>query len=245
MSFFSRAATLVASVAVIACAGSALAVNVPMSAKVGPCPTTPGEGLNGKGWFYNTSDTIWADMYAHMTEPADFMYMSRLVNTNGSTGYVNNSESNVQGLLGSSSMMIMPDSAGTHAIDGVILRYTGYICISQPTTLTFGVLSDDGFQLDIGGIRVAEFVGQRGPGVTTGEATFSMAGLYAIDLLYFANNQGTSGVNLLWNGGGNAGTVNGAGDLTLVPTEVLFKVPAPGAAALVGMGGLLASRRRR
>ncbi len=63
------------------------------------------------------------------------------------------------------------------------LTLSGYIYI-PPGTHAITVLSDDGFELEIGGIDFSAFEGTRGTDGTTRIADFD-GGLYQIDMLYF------------------------------------------------------------
>jgi hypothetical protein len=91
----------------------------------------------------------------------------------------------------------------------------------------------------MGSMLVTQFDGDRGFGLSSETATFTEPGLYPIDLLYWANDVGASGVELLW----NAGTTQ---PLTVIPQSSLYRdVPSPGSVLLLGMAGFALVRRRR
>lgn len=68
------------------------------------------------------------------------------------------------------------------------LTLTGYIYI-PPGVHEIKVVSDDGFELEIGGVDFSEFTGGRGPDGTARVADFD-GGLYEIDMLYFDGGGG-------------------------------------------------------
>jgi hypothetical protein len=69
--------------------------------------------------------------------------------------------------------------------DAFAARYTGLINIRTPGTKTFAVGSDDGYQLQIGGVTVAEFQNNRSPAMDTRRATFNEIGVYPFQLVYW------------------------------------------------------------
>ena len=68
------------------------------------------------------------------------------------------------------------------------LTLSGYIYI-PPGVHEIKVVSDDGFELEIGGVDFSEFTGGRGPDGTARVADFE-GGLYEIDMLYFDGGGG-------------------------------------------------------
>jgi MYXO-CTERM domain-containing protein len=69
--------------------------------------------------------------------------------------------------------------------DAFSARYTGLINIRTAGTKTFAVASDDGYQLQIGGVTVSEFQGNRATRMETRRATFAEAGVYPFQLVYW------------------------------------------------------------
>ncbi|MHC4556292.1 MAG: lamin tail domain-containing protein, partial [Planctomycetota bacterium] len=85
------------------------------------------------------------------------------------------------------------------AVDNFAVRFTGFIFAPSPGIRYFGVSSDDGFSLWIGGQLVGEFANPRTPATTdviqkgtAGTMTFDFpaAGSYYMVLDYFENNWG-------------------------------------------------------
>ena len=68
------------------------------------------------------------------------------------------------------------------------LTLSGYIYI-PPGVHEIKVVSDDGFELEIGGVDFSEFTGGRAPDATAKVADFE-GGLYQIDMLYFDGGGG-------------------------------------------------------
>jgi hypothetical protein len=131
--------------------------------------------------------------------------------------------------------------ANSASLSHSVAEFTGYIDIPAAGSYTFGVGSDDGMELLIGGKTIAEYSSQRGYGVTEGTASFSQAGLYPITLWYYEYG-GKTGVSLL----------DGAGNV--IPQSDLYTAVSSGSPsptipepALLGYGatGLLLLTRRR
>jgi hypothetical protein len=224
-----------AALAIALTAGSALAtsVNVPVGQRVGPAPTGAATGLNGMGYFKHVNDIPWADMWISQNT-ANFTYM---------TSRIDQTTSEQVGTVSSFldfSTMITPPAAGNQSNADTIYKYTGFIAIQNPGQYDFKVLSDDGFRLKIGGQTIAEFIGSRDKGETQGWATFAQAGLYPIEIVYF-NGGGEADLQIKWTNAGNPGGFHVLGSVN----NELYKIPAPGAAALLGLGGLTIARRRR
>jgi hypothetical protein len=79
-------------------------------------------------------------------------------------------------------------------------------------------------------------------GVAASPAQIDWFGYYVADSGYLSN-EGTPSAPVAGFGGANPG--NGDGSPVIYPNFDRFTTPAPGAAALLGLGGLLAGRRRR
>ena len=242
-----------AALAVAACAGSvfATAVEIPMSAKVAGLPTQSGDGLNGKAWHFTGNDLFWADMRMMDTPDDTYMVANKLKFRTAGAAYT------PAGFLGNNGVMHSnPNWANSQLADWKLYKWTGYIKIDNPGQYDFGVISDDGFRLKVGGQTISQFDGNRSAARTDGWANFSMAGLYEIEVLYW-NASGDARFDLLWNYANNSALTPGDAGPSVadggtsyykyVPQSHLFKtpVPTPGAAALLGLGGLVASRRRR
>lgn len=235
--------------ALSAFAGTTLAtlVEIPVSAKVGPAFMN-GDGLNGRGYFGSVNDLPWARMKA--SGPADFTFMGTNLNyTDNLNGGNNPAHTSINDFLAPNGGMVS-NGAGTREFNQTVFKYSGFISIKDPGQYDFDVLSDDGFELRIGGQTVSKFESDRGPGVTGGWANFSMAGTYAFELLYW-NNNGPGNLAVTWNRPAGAGpALPGNGTIAgmsgqVVPVSVLAKIPAPSAAATLALAGMVAARRRR
>lgn len=225
-------ASVLSVAAALALVGSAFGtVVIPASARVGPVPTTNGVGLNADIWRYESTSIASSRAYIATAVP-DGKFMSSSVNYKDSDVWTS-----LNSWLGSDSSMLT-GLPGSTMVKSLTFRFTGFIAVKQAGTYNFTVESDDGMQLLIGGQEVAKFDGARGYSGTTGGATFSQAGLYAVDLLYWANGSGNSGVRLSSNLPGNP---SGAA----IPKALLYKVPTPGTAAVAALGLVIAGRRRR
>lgn len=76
------------------------------------------------------------------------------------------------------------DLANKPAAEGFALRFTGYIQLPADGSYTFGVRSDDGAVLKIGGLTVVDHDGEHAATVKNG-TVWAKAGVYPIELGYF------------------------------------------------------------
>lgn len=223
----------VATVLLSACAGIASAqAIIPAAARVGDIPGFAGNGLKGEIWTSSVSSiagtrNIMGANPANATfQATNINYLNDLIGTPLSTW------------LGADAASLSGISGDT-AISALSIRLTGYIAIANAGTLRFNVESDDGMELKIGGESVTSYDGDRGFGGSPASAEFSEAGLYQIELIYWANGAGSSGLKFSWNAAD-------PGNLDVVPEASLYSViPAPSAIGVLGMAGLVAARRRR
>ncbi len=240
---FTRFAALSAIAVVLSGASFAAAqVNVPSSARAGDVPLLPGFGLAGLGWTSDQSTADSAEQYALVNAP-DFTFQSTRINyPNGPAGSFSDDNNTVATFLGQDAATL--SGSGDHPIDGTFYRFVGFIAIADISApITFGVFSDDGFRLRIGGVVVTEFNDPRGPSLSTGQAIFEQAGLYPIDLIYFETAGGEAGVNLLSSLAGPA-RLDRVADINLVEPANLY-VPSPGSVGLALLGVVLIARRGR
>ncbi|MCU0688727.1 MAG: PA14 domain-containing protein [Phycisphaerales bacterium] len=226
---------LLAVLSVAALAGSALAtsVNVPSSTRLGNVPATPGTGLVAMGYRTTTSvNTLAEARQTIATKPT-------LVNfTAMKFDYNNLHETNTVGNWVGSPDNTPLTTAQKNAIgDWMAYKFTGAIAIPTAGQYDFKITSDDGFEMKIGNQSIAKFDGERGSATTNGWATFTQRGLYPIEIVYF--NAAVKGeLKIEYK---RAGTSD---PFVLLAKPNLY-IPTPGAAALLGLGGLVAARRRR
>lgn len=220
------------------------AVIIPPSAATGPVPGTPGTGLQGNVWDYAAGDITEAIGVTTTLAPSSTFLSSLQDYPLGPAPTVFQPDT-LGAFLGADAASLSGSVRDIDSIFGKIFVFQGFIAISNPTTYTFTVGSDDGFRLKIGGETVTEFVNSRPFGFSSGDASFSQPGLYPVEIFYWANAGGQSGLQFeatVFGGPsyGNSG-VPGSG---IVPTSVLY-VPSAGSAGLALAGVLLMARRRR
>lgn len=135
-----------------------------------------GTGLAGAAYVPGTS--IWNTTIARQATEANpdaTFTSSKLVYA------ARQSDTTVAEFLGEDASSIVGD--GSLEMGPSVLTLTGYIYI-PPGTHSITVISDDGFELEIGGVDFSEFEGSRTVGETTRIADFD-GGLYQLDMLYF------------------------------------------------------------
>lgn len=128
-----------------------------------------------------------------------------------------------------------------------VIRFTGQIYVPLAGQYNFRVGSDDGFNLAIGGLTVTSFTTDRSFLYSFGSARFNTAGLYGIEIIYWASRSSDTGLRVL----SNLGKARGDDEfdfraLSGGDTYLRAQVPAP-ATMLVGACGLAVcgARRRR
>jgi hypothetical protein len=209
---------------------------VPLGPPVAPTPITPGTGLQASAWWGSFSSNIAAAEAFTQSRSADATWISSV--NYGATN-VNTNILNWIGATDAATFTGIP-GASNNPTGRAAYLFTGFINLSSPGLWYFAVTSDDGFRLRINGIEVAQFNGDRGTAQTlAGPFSADGSGLYTVELLYWANEQGDSAV--IFQAGLGSFTA-----VTAVSRSNLYSViPAPTAGALLGLGGLLAARRRR
>jgi hypothetical protein len=234
-------ALALAAFALVASAVPALAVDVPSSAAL-PLPGFLGAGLDAEG--RNAAVNTTADAFATIAvTPADFTFTAANIDYPNGDGFSVVNPTGLGFFLGTDGASL--SGFQDEDVAGTILLLRGFIAIAEARTVSFAVNSDDGFRLTIGGVQISEFPGDRGPDFTFGDATFSAAGLYPIELAYYANNAGLSGLTFYSTLGGGSTVGPAPQGYTLVPAGILYAVPSPGAAGLALLGLSLAARRSR
>lgn len=226
----------VTALAASAISGTALAGIPNLGAPAAPSPITPGTGLQSSAWWGSFNSNIAAAEAFTQSRSADATWTSSV--NYGATN-VNTNILNWIGATDAATFTGIP-GASSNPTGRAAYLFTGFINLTSPGSWYFAVTSDDGFRLRINGIEVAQFNGDRGTAQTVSNPYFADApGLYTVELLYWANESGESAV--IFQAGLNSSTA-----VTAVSRSNLYSViPAPTAGALLGLGGLLAARRRR
>ncbi|MBY0262632.1 MAG: hypothetical protein K2Q20_09830 [Phycisphaerales bacterium] len=205
---------------------------VPPSARAGAVPTANGTGLNAQIWRSSASTILSSRQLIASTAP-EARFISMKVNYGPADVWTP-----LNTFLGTDAPSLQTINGGS--VNGstmaksLLFRFQGFIAIRNAGTFDFSVASDDGMELKIGGQTITSFDGDRGFATSTGRANFAQSGLYAIELIYWGNSQGSSGVQL------GSSFCNG-----IIQKADLYNIPAPTAASMLAAGGLLAARRRR
>lgn len=224
-----------AAAALALCASAQVAI--PAADSVGPVPGPPGDGLNAAVWAATAHSIAEANAVVTGGIPIGLFHSTQVDYPNGLATIVGVGQP-LSDFLGVDSGSVFGFDPATVDSASKVFVFSGAIAIPVPGMYNFGVQSDDGMRLRIGSQILTEFDGDRGFGLSSESAVFVEPGLYPIELLYWANEVGESGVELLWNAGG-------IDPLFRVPPGSLYTIPSPGSVALLGAGGMMLVRRRR
>ncbi len=216
-------------------AASATSVTIPANKRLGPVPTMAGTGLDGQ---------VWTGAGVHTTASAQTWTVNNAAAGSfvGMTfNYSNQGEANTVGNFLGTDAAPLPSAVKNALGDWTVFKFTGKIALPSAGQYDFKITSDDGFVLKVGDQKIAEFAGERSSATTEGWLTVSQSGLYSIEVLYF-NGPAAGNLKIEYKKAGSNS-----------PFKVLSKpdifqmnmIPTPGAVAVLGMGGLMASRRRR
>lgn len=237
----------------LAAFGSASITHADLTITSGPVQSGPGNSsaagtLNGFYLFTNGSPLASISdglsySGSHLGAPRGRFTATQAVL--GSTGYSGSGASSPQAFLGTDGLSYTGGPAGANLQDA-LLSLGGFLFVPTPGTYTFSTTSKDGSLIYISGngpfSSVAENDGLHPLATVSENVTFTQAGLYDVDLLYF--NHATSGSDPAF-----LGASFGTGT-TLYSNAAL---PMPEASSFVslslllalGLGGLLATRLRK
>jgi hypothetical protein len=149
---------------------------------------------------------------------------------------------------------VVPASEIPTSVSESAMVLTGFIAVNQAGTYNFNLGSDDGSQLTIRGQTVISNDFDHGFQNDTGSATFTAAGLYAINILFFEDT-GSTGLDL-WASDASSGSciigraancVAGTVATGLFYFSLPAAVPEPGPLAIfaAGLCALAGFRRRQ
>ncbi len=194
-------------------------------------PGFPGDGLGAEIWGWGGPSLDECDDVIG-SRPADSVFHASVVDYPGGDSDIVSVSDPLSTFLGADAASL----AGTFGPDtpssGLIFRFSGYLAIDQPGEHTIGVASDDGMRLRLQGVDVVAWDSDRSFSDSSELVNFMNAGLYRLDMVYWANADGESGVELSMDG-------------AIIPQDSLYTVPAPGAMTIaLSCLGLVVRRRR-
>lgn len=139
----------------------------------------PVEGTGLAGAAFVTGRSIWNTEKAAEAAAGEPVATFRSTELNYGA---HKSDTTIAEFLGDDASSIEGDG-GNLEMGPSALFFTGFIYI-PPGTHEITIRSDDGFELQLGGVEYSEFSGGRAPDDTSRVADFE-GGLYQLDLLYF------------------------------------------------------------
>src|SRR5262245_13106101 len=170
-------------------------VDIPPSAAVGPATRFVGGNLAGEYW-HRGPNTILTDGNVNRDHGIDkqILGFGAADGTFTATGfvYLGNDLTAVRTWLGADAASY---SGINSNLDDAAIRLRGYVNVKAPGSITFGTTSDDGARVTIAGIDVAQTDGSHGDVTADGVANFAAAGLYPIEVTYFAGDWTSDGNN--------------------------------------------------
>lgn len=241
--------------------GAALAPTASAQVTVTASPSAPPQGPTGtglNGFYYgrqpgvaNTNAAV--DAFIAANSPLATFTATTIDYPKGA-GDTTGNTTQLSTFLGADFATFSNPALGTNPLDNHIFAFTGFINITAAMDnnlaaagiqVLFGLGSDDGSRFRIGGQTIIDNGGNHPFTTVTQTATFSAAGLYAMDIIYYEGNVVT-GIDF------TAQTSPTASRVT-VPTTMLFPgavtaAPEPSAVLLAASAALLpavALRTRR
>lgn len=199
-----RCASLFTVVSALGLSGPALAqVNIPANLSVRAPLTTPGDGLKGEYWK-RPPVSVPTDGATNPNNRID-----KVVTTYGEPDgtfkatkfvYLGQDMTNVVDWL-------VEDGASFEGtadnLDDGVFRFTGFVNITEPTTVKIGTTSDDGSRVTIGGVDVVNNDGSHGDATVDADVVFAAAGVYPIEVTYFNGDWTSDGTGDNLNHSGN------------------------------------------
>jgi hypothetical protein len=236
------------------------AVTISPTQDLGAVPASAGTGLLGSYYKFSSSSNIGSLSQANILISASggptATFRSTTVCFPDCAGTSVADTTTMTGLVGSNASNFtytVPNSQIPTSIDHSAMVLNGYIAITQAGTYNFNLGSDDGSQLVIGGQTIISNDGDHGFGFSSGSATFSAVGLYAISIEYFEDS-GSTGLDFYASNsagsciiGRAANCAAGTTSTGLLYSSVPTATPEPASLSLfaVGLCGLAFVRRQR
>ncbi len=211
----------------------AWAIVIPASSKAGSIPAQPGTGVGSTVWFGGVNTSADALAFTQANAAAGTFFSTSIDYPRGSSGSTSD---------GTLAEFLADDGASanfdlTRSVFSNIFIFDGFLAFREAGEHSFGVGSDDGFILTIGGVLIGS-----GNDRPVGFSWFSLEvaepGLYPFNLLYYANSNGLSGVEIAQD--------LAAGGRSVATADLYSQVPGPGVVVgAAALAGLTALRRRR
>jgi len=175
----------------------AAAVTISTSQNLGTVPATSGSGLLGYYYEFSTSNNIGNlatanQLISSSGGPTATFTTTQVCFPDCAGNSISDSSTMTQFLNGHASNFSYTSANHPTSIDHSAIVLNGFIAITQTGTYNFNLGSDDGAQLTIGNQVVIGDGVLHSFAISSGSATFTTAGLYAITIQYYENSGYTS-----------------------------------------------------
>ena len=219
-------------------------LSVPATAAVGPALTVPGGSLKGEYWKRGIN-TIPTDGATNPTNRID-----KVIGGFGTASgtfqatkfvYLGNDLTPVKTWLTNDSASFVGTADN---LDDGAFRFSGFINIAAPGTVSLGTTSDDGSRIKIGGVDIINNDSGHGDATVDTNVVFTAAGLYPIEVTYFNGDWTSDGTGAKLNHSGNLDpSVHGGAnfrlrvagaDVTAARAAMFYSALPPSAPGLAG-----------
>lgn len=209
---------------VLLCEGTASAVVITPGQSVAPAPSGAGTGLAATYYKFSQpiSSLAQGDTLVAAAPGPTASFKALTVCFPSCNGSADDSGTLSSYIAANGSNLTVDSTLGQ-----AVTRYNGFIAVTTAATYTFGLFSDDGSSLAIGGTTIVNDDGLHGLTGSSTSVTFQSAGLYSFYVDHFENTGGT-GVTVLEN---NAAIVTSS-----LYSSALVPVPEPASLLLLSAG---------